>query len=316
MSENTKIHQYLNEAHATEAGLVRVLQSQIAMTPRGNYRRALERHLTETRQHALRLERRMKQLGSGPALVQTAIGAAETVLAQGLAIGKLPLDLLRGHGGAEKVLKNAKDAASTEALEIATYISIERLARAIGDNETAELAAGIRKDEERMLQAILDEIPALTQAVLGDDYDVTTTGAADKARTTARTTERTASKAATKAKRTARRAPGAARAAGAAQGATAKASDLPIRDYDKLNAEQVVERLRGLSQTELAKVAAYERRHDNRTTVTERISALQAREPWPGYDDQSAQEVASILSEAGDDRRSAAREYERAHKNR
>src|SRR4051812_18176553 len=303
MSENTKIHQYLNEAHATEAGLVRVLQSQIAMTPRGNYRRALERHLTETRQHALRLERRMKQLGSGPALVETAIGAAETVLAQGLAIGKLPLDLLRGHGGAEKVLKNAKDAASTEALEIATYISIERLARAIGDDETAELAAGIRKDEERMLQAILDEIPALTQAVLGDDYDVTTTGAADTARATAQTTGRTARRPAGRPTGPPPRPPAPARPAGPARGAPPTAGALPIRDYDKLNAEQVVERLRGLSQTELAKIAAYERRHDNRTSVTERISALQAREPWPGYDDQSAQEVASILSEAGDDRR-------------
>ena len=30
--------QYLNEAHATEPALTRVLQSQIAMTPRGSYR--------------------------------------------------------------------------------------------------------------------------------------------------------------------------------------------------------------------------------------------------------------------------------------
>jgi ferritin-like metal-binding protein YciE len=54
-----KIVQYLNEAHATEAGLVRVLQSQIAITPRGDYRSALERHLRETRQHGARIERRL-----------------------------------------------------------------------------------------------------------------------------------------------------------------------------------------------------------------------------------------------------------------
>src|SRR3954464_8658615 len=98
MSENTKIHQYLNEAHATEAGLVRVLQSQIAITPRGNYRRALERHRPWTRQHALRLERRMKHTGGGPALVQTAIGAPDAVLAQGLAIGRRQPVLLVGEG--------------------------------------------------------------------------------------------------------------------------------------------------------------------------------------------------------------------------
>ena len=46
-----KIVQYLDEAHASELALVRVLQSQIAMTPRGSYRTGLEKHLGETRDH-------------------------------------------------------------------------------------------------------------------------------------------------------------------------------------------------------------------------------------------------------------------------
>ena len=48
-----KLVQYLNEAHATEQALIRVLQSQIAMAPRGSYRSGLETHLRETREHAL-----------------------------------------------------------------------------------------------------------------------------------------------------------------------------------------------------------------------------------------------------------------------
>jgi ferritin-like metal-binding protein YciE len=317
MTEN-KIVQYLNEARATEVGLIRVLQSQIAVTPRGSYRSALERHLSETRDHAARVERRLDELGAGKAIVHTAIGAAETALAQGLAIGKFPLDLLRGHGGAEKVLKNAKDAAATEALEIATYTALERLARALGDDTTARMAASIREDEERMLAAIVDVIPALTDAVLGGRYRVATTGAGETVRRTAGRGRTAAKKTATRAKRTARRAPGAARAAGAAQGAVASADDLPIARYDTLNAQEIVERLPELSQTDLAKVEAYERRHDNRTTVTDRIAALRSTEPWPGYDDQTADEVASVLRSAGDDdeRRRAARDYERAHKNR
>jgi ferritin-like metal-binding protein YciE len=162
---NQKLIQYLDEAHATEAGLVRVLQSQIAMTPRGSYRTALERHLRETRDHARRIEARLGELDHGFNPIQAGIGLAETVVGQALAVGKLPLDLLRGHGGAEKVLKNAKDAAATEALEIATYAAIERLASAVGDDETAELARSIRADEERMLARVLDEIPKLTDAV-------------------------------------------------------------------------------------------------------------------------------------------------------
>ncbi len=54
-----KIVQYLGEAHASEVGLTRVLEAQIAMTPRGGFRDLLEGHLTETRSHASRLRRRI-----------------------------------------------------------------------------------------------------------------------------------------------------------------------------------------------------------------------------------------------------------------
>ena len=81
------------------------------------------------------------------------------MIAQALALGKTPIDLLRGSGGEEKVLKNAKDAAATEALEIATYTAIERLATGVGDDRTAKLAASIRADEQRMLDRILAPPP-------------------------------------------------------------------------------------------------------------------------------------------------------------
>ena len=116
-----KIVQYLDEAHAHERALVSVLTSQIAMTPRGSYRTALETHLRETRDHAERVGRRRKALGGGNGPLGSVIGLAETVVGQVLALGKTPIDMLRGSGGEEKVLKNAKDACATEALEIATY---------------------------------------------------------------------------------------------------------------------------------------------------------------------------------------------------
>ena len=180
-----KLVQYLNEAHATEQALIRVLQSQIAMTPRGSYRSGLQTHLRETRDHATRVDRRRRALGHRSNLLFAAVGLTESVVGQMLALGKAPFDLLRGSGGEEKVLKNAKDACATESLEIATYTAIERLARSVGDDETAELAASIRADEEKMLERVLREIPKLTDAVVGADvngntsYDVTKTGAAD-----------------------------------------------------------------------------------------------------------------------------------------
>jgi ferritin-like metal-binding protein YciE len=105
-----KIVQYLSESHATEKALVTVLQSQIAMTPRGSYRDGLESHLRETRDHATRVQRRLGELGQGSSPIQAGVGLVQSVVGQALALGKMPLELVRGTGGEEKVLKNAKDA--------------------------------------------------------------------------------------------------------------------------------------------------------------------------------------------------------------
>jgi ferritin-like metal-binding protein YciE len=309
-----KVVQYLTEAHAHEMGLVRVLQSQIAMTPRGTYRTALETHLGETRDHAERVAARADALGRRSDPLSAITDLAETFVAQTLALGKTPFDLLRGSGGEEKVLKNAKDACATEALEIATYTAIEQLARSVGDKETEKLAASIRADEEKMLDRIMRELPKLTAAVVGaevkDDpsYDVTKTGAADAARKTA-----------TKAKRStrqARKVPGVAQAEGQVKGAVASESDLAIAGYDKLTAEEIVSKLSELSQIDLAKVDSYERKHQNRTTVLERVTTLRGDEPWPGYDELTVSELETALGKADEDRVEAVRAYERAHKAR
>jgi ferritin-like metal-binding protein YciE len=98
------------------------------MTPSGSYKSALETHLNETRRHAKRVGERLESLDSGSNPVSAVVGFWEDVIGQPLAFSKTPFDLLRGSGGEEKILKNAKDACATEALEIATYTAIEQLA--------------------------------------------------------------------------------------------------------------------------------------------------------------------------------------------
>jgi len=320
-----KIVQYLNEAHATEQALVSVLRSQIAMTPRGPYRDALESHLGETQNHATRVARRLQELGEGSNPLMAVVGAVETVVGQMFALGKTPFDLLRGSGGEEKVLKNAKDACATEALEIATYTALEQLAKSVGDERTAKLAASILADEEKMLKRVLREIPKLTEAVVRADvggnpsYDLTTTGAADAVREAGEATKDTARKASAVTKRTARQArkvPGVAQAEGQIKGAVAGEGDLAIARYDSLTADEITSRLSELSQIDLAKVDSYERRHQNRSTVLERVNTLRGDEPWAGYDELTVAEVQAVLSEADEDRAQRIRTYERAHKNR
>jgi ferritin-like metal-binding protein YciE len=283
-----KLVQYLNEAHATEQALIGVLQSQIAMTPRGSHRSGLETHLRETRDHAARVDRRLRALGQGSNLLFAALGLAESVIGQLLALGKTPFDLLRGSGDEEKVLKNAKDACASESLEIATYTAIERLARSVGDDETAKLAASIRADEEKMLERLVREIPKLTEAVVRagvkgeSSYDVTATGAAETVRAASKPAKDAARKTTAATKRPARqlrKPPAVARAERQRNGAMPADGDLAIPGYETLSAEEIIGKLTALSQIELAKIEAYEREHNNRTTILGRINTLRTDEP-------------------------------------
>jgi ferritin-like metal-binding protein YciE len=325
MNASQKIAQYLTEARASEHALIRVLHSQIAVTPSGSYRSALETHLEETRRHADRVTRRLSALNASSNPVFALFGFWEDVVGQALAFGKTPLDLMRGTSGEEKVLKNAKDTAATEALEVATYTAIERLARSAGDNDTAELAQSILAEEERMLTRVLREIPELTDAVARAElmadpsYDVTKTGAADAVREAGEATAEAARKTVSVTKRPARQArkvPGVAQVEGQIKGTVADEADLAIAGYEGLTADEIAGKLAGLSQLELAKVDAYERRHQNRTTVLSRVVSLRRDEPWPGYDELTVDEIKSLLSEGDQDGIEQVRTYERSHKNR
>jgi ferritin-like metal-binding protein YciE len=320
-----KVLQYLDEARTSETALVQDLQAQIAMTPRGGYRSLLEKHLRETRDHAERLTHRMDELGRSSNPIKIVGGFAQDIVGQVLAVGRAPFALVRGSGGEEKVLKNAKDACAAEALEIATYIAIERLASHVGDDATAKLAASIRADEERMLKGLHEQLPKLTAAMVraeihdAPSYDITTTGAADAVNETVDEVKKATRNVAGAAKRTtrqARKVPGVARAEGEIKGAVATQQDLAINGYDDLTADEITAKLPELSQIDIAKIDAYERRTDNRTTVLSRITSLRGDEPWPGYDEQTVSEIDEALRVADADLVAKVRDYERAHKGR
>ena len=107
-----------------------------------------------------------------------------------------------------------------------------------------------------------------------------------------------------------------AQADGAVTGALATEDSLPIKDYDKLTAEDIVGKLRGFSQTELRTIDAYERKNQSRTTITDRIAALITVEPWKGYDDEGVGAIKQALGAADPAMARAARAYERDHKDR
>ena len=257
------------------------------------------------------------------------VGALQSLVGQTLALGKGPFDLLRGASAEEKLLKNAKDESATEALEIATYRALEHFAQRIGDKKTARLAASIRADEERMLAVLHERVPTLVDNVVRSElkdesvYDVSKTGAGEAVRRSGkkvkRATRESAKKAGSQARSTARQArkiPGVAQAEGELRGAIASEQDLAIANYDSLNVDEIVGKLSALSQIDLAKVDAYERKRQNRSTVLSRIDSLRKDEPWPGYDELTVDEIRKRLARADTKQSLEVREYERRHKDR
>jgi len=164
--KDAKLVQYLNEAYGKEKELETALEAHIAMTTRAPYKKRLQQHLRETKAHARTVERRIKQLGGHAEIIAAPGGTAvATAASKMLAAAKGPLHALRGTGDEEKMLKNAKTQFSEEAEEIATYTAIETLADSVGDRETAKIARGIRREEERMASFLERQIPVLAKSV-------------------------------------------------------------------------------------------------------------------------------------------------------
>src|SRR3954462_15366326 len=171
-ARDAKLIQYLNEAYGKEKQLETALQAHIALTTRPPYKKRLQEHLKETKQHGKLLERRIKKLGGTAELLPDLPGPTEAVAnlaGRAVAAAQGPLHALRGTGEAEKMLKNAKDEYHEEAEEIANYTAIETLADLVGDKETAKIARGIKREEERMAEVLEKLIPQLTKAVAQEE---------------------------------------------------------------------------------------------------------------------------------------------------
>ena len=170
-SSADKILGYLEELHALETHLVSTLTAHIAMTPRSEYRDLLERHRYETRTQAQRIEQRLTELGRSNSLVHVVYATAQDALGQGVALLLAPLNMIRGTGGEERLLRNARDECASEAMEIASYDALEAVAEAVGDARTAVLAREHRTQEEVFLRELREAIPGLAMDVIDAEVE-------------------------------------------------------------------------------------------------------------------------------------------------
>ena len=138
-----KLIDYIEDAHALEQNVSQMLDSMISTTDDLEIEEILKHHKEETERQEARLRERLDALGAGTSTRKQ----AQTVAA---ALVKGAADVVRG----DQAGKDARDAYTTEHMEIAAYQLLERLAEKAGDAETAEVARQNRAEEEAMAQKI------------------------------------------------------------------------------------------------------------------------------------------------------------------
>jgi ferritin-like metal-binding protein YciE len=135
----TQLVKHIDEAHALEQTVVRMLDGLISSSDDPEVTERLEHHKLETQQHESTMRRRLEAHGAQPSMVRQAAGMLEALM-------KMPLDLVRG----EKSGRTARDAYTTEHLEIASYELLRRVAERAGDEETAVACREILEQERAM----------------------------------------------------------------------------------------------------------------------------------------------------------------------
>jgi ferritin-like metal-binding protein YciE len=140
---NDQLIKHIDEAHAMEQNVLRMLDGMISTTDDPEILQELEHHKVETEGHAERMKARLDAHGATPSTVKQIGGIVG-------ALAKMPLDMVRG----EKAGRNARDGYATEHMEIASYELLKRIAQQAGDTETVTACDEIIAQERAFADTI------------------------------------------------------------------------------------------------------------------------------------------------------------------
>jgi ferritin-like metal-binding protein YciE len=174
---DTKLVQWLNEAHVKEAELEASLTAHIALTEKQAYKKRLQQHLKETREHKRSVASRIKKLGGSPQRGPGLPGApavVDEVAGKTVALVKGQLGAARAAVSrqAETHLRNLQEELREEHVEISIYRRLDAFATEVGDRDTSKLATAIVRDEERMAKYLDAELKRLVKAVVRAEVPV------------------------------------------------------------------------------------------------------------------------------------------------
>lgn len=179
--------------------------------------------------------------------------------------------------------------ARSRAVEFGVYLPLGAYSR-VRDEITELDRKRLTKLFGNLIDRGQDRMQPLERVVRRRSNDVQTTvkSTAKKATKQAQKTTRKTTKRATAAANTV--APKLPRVA-----APKNASELPIPGYNSLTASDVVSRLTGLTQTDLARVYKYEQANEGRSTILEAIDSRLIVLPIPTYDALTVDEISSRI---------------------
>jgi hypothetical protein len=198
----------------------------------------------------------------------------------------------------------------SRAVEIGVYLPLGAYSR-VRDQITDLNRRRIKKTFEDLIDRGQDRLQPIEKVVRSRTGDVR-----KSATSAARSAQKSAGKTVSK---TTKRATGAAAAVAPKLPRVSvpkTASDLPIESYNSLTASEIVTRLSGLTQTDLAKVYKYERANEGRSTILETIESRVIALPIPNYDGLTVEELDNRLERLSRDDLKKIRRYEADTKSR
>ncbi len=146
---------HVQDAHVLEQSVLRLLDAVLSTSPDEEFHQLATAHKAETEQHEALLRERLEALGSSPSRVKQ--------------IPTMLSSKVKGAGDrvrTDKAVKNARDWFAVENLEVASYELLERLARRLGDEETASAAQQILADERRTVGSLAGSWSRIVDASL------------------------------------------------------------------------------------------------------------------------------------------------------
>jgi ferritin-like metal-binding protein YciE len=165
-ARDTKLIDWLDEAHANEVRLHTSLGTELSAITKPTLKKRLQEHLGETEQHERLVAERIEQLRGAtggfdaPALV-SAVGEAA---GKAMAAVKGQIAARASEAGAEEAqVRVAQAQLREEHFEIALYTAIEAFAEEVGDADTVKLARAILRDEQRTARFLADQLPKLVR---------------------------------------------------------------------------------------------------------------------------------------------------------